>query len=574
MIIRNLSISLLSWLLGSILALYFRYESNVPVVVNKSFLSSFIFFFLIFILISEVDKIFFGGSQNLTFEEFLSNTRKFLLTGVTCSLIISTFSTFSLPKSYPILSAILSLGIFLSTEKILRIFGQHFNLISRKIPVAIYGAGAQGKLLIEKILNDSKTNWFPTLIIDDFLDTSIKKINGVKLVNGNNLSNSLTEFKVSILIVSFSKISSKKLQELKSICDSKKIELLIIPPIKAITGNEFNLQDIRMPSREELIGKTLLNLDLREVSKLIANKIVLITGAGGSIGSELTRQVINFSPKQLFLLDRDESALLDANLSISNNGSIAQDQLILADIRDDESMNSIFARIRPQIVFHAAALKHLTLLENFPAEAVKTNIIGTINLLNASVKTNVETFINISTDKAADPISILGKTKLFAEKITTQFGQTNSSYRYFSVRFGNVFASRGSVLHTFQRQIQTGGPVTITTPGVTRFFMTIEDAVHLVLKSATKAKTGETYILNMGEPILIEEIAKKLIEASGKPIEITFNKLRKGEKLHEVLVGHTEKLIDSSDSEIFVVRSEPLNLNYNNLNYMDLVKLI
>ena len=565
---------LISWILGAYFALYFRFESDIPDSALAVFPATVVFYLLIFLAISEADRLLFGRFESLTFEEFFSLTRRFIFTGLATFFVFSYFNSFNLPRSYPILTSILSLGSQLAQEKLLRFIKQQSNFSSRKVPIAIYGGGEQGKLLIQKILKDPTTSWYPKVIIDDKLNKSIKKLNGIKLEPGDNLELVINKYKVSVLIISFTKISSVKLREIKSLCDKLKVELQIIPPIKAITGKDFSLLDIRVPSTEELIGKLSINLDLDQVKQLIFNKTVLITGAGGSIGSELARQVVNFSPKKVFLLDRDESALLQVNLSISNQGSLEQENLILADIRDVEKVRQVLRTIKPDIVFHAAALKHLSLLENFPEEAVKTNIIGTLNLLKESKDSKVGVFVNISTDKAADPISVLGKSKFYAEQATTFFGQVDPEFRYFSVRFGNVFGSRGSVLHTFDQQIKSGGPVTITARGVTRFFMTIEDAVHLVLKAATRAKTGETLILNMGDSIEIEEIAKKLIKSSGKPIEITYGNLRKGEKLHEQLIGIKEKIISSSDSEIFTIESSPNNLNFKDLMFEDFLNLI
>jgi FlaA1/EpsC-like NDP-sugar epimerase len=564
----------ISWTLGAYFALYFRFETDIPDSALSIFPATVVFFLLIFLAISEADRLLFGRFESLTFEEFFSLTRRFIFTGAVTAFILSYFNSFNLPRSYPVLTSILSLGTQLALEKLSRFVKQQSNFSNRKVPIAIYGGGEQGKLLVQKILKDSTTSWYPKVIIDDNLNKSIKRINGIKLEPGDNLEFIINKYKISVLIVSFTKISGAKLQEIKSLCDKLKVELQIIPPIKAITGKDFSLLDIRAPSTEELIGKLSINLDLDEVKRLIINKTVLITGAGGSIGSELARQVVNFSPKKLYLLDRDESALLQVNLSISNQGSLEQDQLILADIRDVGKVKQVLQNVKPDLVFHAAALKHLSLLENFPEEAVKTNIVGTLNLLKESVDSKVSVFVNISTDKAADPISVLGKSKLYAEQATTFFGQDNPEFRYFSVRFGNVFGSRGSVLHTFDQQIKSGGPVTITARGVTRFFMTIEDAVHLVLKAATRAKTGETLILNMGNSILIEKIAKKLIESSGKTIEITYGKLRKGEKLHEQLIGIKEKIMGSSDSEIFTIESSPNDLNFKDLMFEDFLNLI
>jgi FlaA1/EpsC-like NDP-sugar epimerase len=250
-------------------------------------------------------------------------------------------------------------------------------------------------------------------------------------------------------------------------------------------------------------------------------------------------------------------------------------KLVLADIRDEARISDLLAMIKPQIIFHAAALKHLNILEMYPEEAFKTNVIGTNTLLNEAAKNRVMTFINISTDKAADPISVLGKTKLLAEKLTAGYQSNNEdkNIKYLSVRFGNVFGSRGSVLHTFLKQIEQGGPVTITDPMVKRYFMTIEDAVHLVLRAATQGESGDTLILRMGDPVSIMDIANKLIKSSGKEIKLQFTSLRPGEKLNELLVGKNEKILESNHSEIMRVKVDPISWENSPKSCQELIKI-
>jgi FlaA1/EpsC-like NDP-sugar epimerase len=266
---------------------------------------------------------------------------------------------------------------------------------------------------------------------------------------------------------------------------------------------------------------------------------VLVTGAGGSIGSELCRQISKFGPAKLIMLDRDETGLQLAQLGVSGHGLLDTKDIMLADIREPEVLNEIFKRVRPDVVFHAAALKHLPVLEQFPEEAWKTNVLGTLNVLRASQAVGVGTFINISTDKAADPTSVLGKSKKLAERLTSWFANEQNA-SYLSVRFGNVLGSRGSMLPTFTSLIQKGGPITVTHPDVTRFFMTIPEACQLVLQAGAIGRPQDVLILDMGEPVKILDIANKMIQISGKKIEVVFTGLRQGEKLDEDLYGMSE----------------------------------
>lgn len=288
----------------------------------------------------------------------------------------------------------------------------------------------------------------------------------------------------------------------------------------------------------------------------------MVTGAGGSIGSELCRQLSRFRPSEIMMLDRDESGLHSVQLSINDQALLDGDDTILASIRDRESIEEIFLRRRPEIVFHAAALKHMPLLEKYPLEALKTNVLGTMNLLEAARLAGVETFVNISTDKAANPTSALGASKRLAERATAAAAARAPQSKYVSVRFGNVLGSRGSVLTVFEKQVRDGGPVTVTDPEVDRFFMTIPEACQLVLQASVVGETGQTLVLDMGEPIKIADVARTLIEQSGKQIEIVYTGLRANEKLSEDLFDRTETpLFGAKHEALSEVRVSPLEVD-------------
>ena len=556
----NFILYLFVWTISSILAILFRYDFKLSVDVAVKILPSLFLFILTFYIIGYLDRKMFGLPSKSSFEEFFSFSRKFLITGFVCFIFLLIYPSFILPKSYPILTSILSLGFYEIVNKLAKFYYQKILIKNSSITVAIYGAGMQGQLLLQKILNDQTLDWKPIVIFDDNSNLKITRLNGIKVVTDVSLPTLFKKYNLKILIVSFSQISNIKLQEIQEICNIHDVQLLIISPIKAITGKEFSISDIRKPTQEELIGKSSIKADYNFVKAFISGKVVLVTGAGGSIGSELARQINSFNPQELYLLDRDESGLLEVSLSLNIHDGRMPPKLVLADIRDEVRISDLIAKIKPQIIFHAAALKHLNILEMYPEEAFKTNVIGTNTLLKESSRNGVMTFINISTDKAADPISVLGKSKLLAEKLTAGYSSSNNDTetRFLSVRFGNVFGSRGSVIHTFLKQIEQGGPVTITDPMVKRYFMTIEDAVHLVLRAATQGESGDTLILKMGDPVPIIDIANKLIISSGKEIKLRFTSLRPGEKLNEVLVGENEHILESDFSEIMRVKVEPI----------------
>lgn len=289
----------------------------------------------------------------------------------------------------------------------------------------------------------------------------------------------------------------------------------------------------------------------------VTGRRVVVTGAGGSIGSELCRQIARFGPAELIMLDRDETGLQTTQLSVEGNGLLENHNVVLCNIRDAAAVDALFRERMPEVVFHTAALKHLPLLQRYPNEGWKTNVLGTRNLLRAAQAVGVATFVNVSTDKAADPTSVLGHTKHLAERLTA-WAAEQSGLRYLSVRFGNVIGSRGSMLPTFQTLIEAGGPLTVTHPDITRYFMTIPEACQLVIQAGGIGRPGEVLILDMGEPVRILDIAERMIQMSGKPIEIVFTGLRPGEKMHEDLVASTEHLERPFHPMISHAKVEPL----------------
>jgi FlaA1/EpsC-like NDP-sugar epimerase len=308
----------------------------------------------------------------------------------------------------------------------------------------------------------------------------------------------------------------------------------------------------------DLLGRHEVDTDVDSIAGYVTGKRVLVTGAGGSIGSELSRQLYRFAPASLILLDRDESALHAVQLSIEGRALLDSRNLVVCDIRDVDRIDQVFDEHEPEVVFHAAALKHLPLLQMHPEEALKTNVWGTQVLVDASLRTGVERFVNISTDKAADPCSVLGYSKRLAERLTAAAANHGDGV-FLSVRFGNVLGSRGSVLTAFSSQIDAGGPVTVTDPEVTRYFMTVEEAVQLVIQAGAVGRDGEALVLDMGEPVRIDDVARRLIAESDRPIEVVYTGLREGEKLHEVLFGPGEQGTSPCHPRISHVPVPPLS---------------
>jgi len=404
-------------------------------------------------------------------------------------------------------------------------------------PTLIFGAGRLANHLVRRMLTDPASPYLPVGLIDDDRTRSSLRIEGVRVLGTRqDLVAAAERSGAKAIIIGIAKADAPLLQDVTDRAAEAGLRVMVLPLLDEILEGKSRLGDVRDIAIEDIIGRHPVDTQVESIAGYLAGKRVLVTGAGGSIGSELCRQIAKFGPAELIMLDRDETGLQQSQLSISGNGLLDTKEVVLADIRDPEALRAIFADRRPEVVFHAAALKHLPMLEQYPDEAWKTNVLGTQNVLDASKAVGVTTFVNISTDKAANPTSVLGHSKRLAERLTAWTADETGA-RYLSVRFGNVLGSRGSMLPVFTSLIEAGGPLTITHPDVTRFFMTIPEACHLVVQAGGIGSPSEVLILDMGEPVRILDIAERMIAMSGRDIGIVYTGLREGEKMHEELVG-------------------------------------
>lgn len=407
--------------------------------------------------------------------------------------------------------------------------------------VVVFGAGYLGTFLVHRMMQDPSSEFLPVALIDDDPAKKHLRISSVPVMGTlHDVAQVLESTRSAVLIVAISDVEPRLMRRVSDAVAGTNTRVMTVPPITdMLTGSKQSV-DLRDIAMEDLIGRRPVDIHVDAIAGYVTGKRVLVTGAGGSIGSELCRQLVGFEPAELIMLDRDETGLQSTQISITGRGLLDGNDTVLADIRDTESLEHIFERRQPEVVFHAAALKHVSLLEQFPDEAWKTNVMGTLNVLNAAAKVDVDVFVNVSTDKAANPTTALGHSKRVAEKLTAWMaGQTGK--RYASVRFGNVFGSRGSMLPLFAEQIRQGGPITVTHADATRYFMTIPEACQLVIQAGAIASGGEVLILDMGEPVRILDVAERLRAMSGREdVEIVITGLRHGEKLHEDLIGAGE----------------------------------
>jgi len=424
-------------------------------------------------------------------------------------------------------------------------------------PVLLFGAGDAGQQLVRSMLNDPTGRYLPVGVLDDDPAKRNLRIRGVSVLGGRrDLPAAVAQTGAGTVIFAVSNADGAFVRDVRRIALRAGTEFKVLPSVSELLDGRVGVADVRDVRITDLLGRHQIETDLGAIAGYLTGKRVLVTGAGGSIGSELCRQIKRFAPAELMMLDRDESALHALQLSLHGRAVLDSPELILADLRDAETIRKILADRQPQVIFHAAALKHVTLLETHPGEAVKSNVWGTQTVLEAAH--GVERFVNISTDKAANPASVLGYSKRITERLTAH-AATRYNGTFLNVRFGNVLGSRGSVLTAFSAQIAAGGPITVTDPDVTRYFMTVQEAVQLVIQAAAIGRDGEALVLEMGKPVRIAEVARQMVEQAARPCDIVYTGLAPGEKLHEELFGAGERDVRPLHPLISHVEVPPLD---------------
>jgi len=429
----------------------------------------------------------------------------------------------------------------------------------------IVGAGDAGEQILRNMLSSAKNNYYPVGFVDDSNIKQGVKIHGLKVLGKiSDLPRIIVNSEIRQLIIALPSASNKVIKqavELGRSAGLKKIK--IAPPMNEIIRGEVSLKNLKDVGVEDLLGRDPVGLDKKQIENFIKDNVVLITGAAGSIGSELTRQVAKFRPSKLVLLDQDETGIFAIAKEMQDKFPMLQMPSLIADIRDKEKMDAVFKEFHPQIVFHAAAYKHVPLMELQPDEAVKNNVFGTEILADISAEHGVEKFIFISTDKAVNPTSVMGATKRAGEMICQEHNQAGGA-KFISVRFGNVLNSRGSVIPIFREQIRKGGPVEVTDPEMKRYFMLTSEACLLVMQAGAMGQGGEVFVLDMGKPVKILDLAREMIKLSGfepdKDIAIVFVGIRPGEKLFEEILTAEEGTVVTENQKIFMAKLSQINV--------------
>ncbi|WP_036822765.1 nucleoside-diphosphate sugar epimerase/dehydratase [Polaribacter sp. Hel1_85] len=500
-------------------------------------------------------------------------------------------TNFTIPKSIILIHYLVSVFVLIISRYVFKAF---YEVISTELNTVtnalIYGAGDSGIITYGALNRERKENYQILGFIDDDKNKVNKKIDRIKIYDFSKINKEFIEKnEINEVIISIQKIKPSRLLEITDKLLALNLKVKIVPPLSKWIEGDLQANQIKQINIEDLLDRAPIIIDNPIVQREVNDKVILVSGAAGSIGSEISRQLSLYTCKLIVLIDQAESPLYDLQQELIQNG-VTNFVAIVSDVRDRHKMSRIFKKYKPQRVFHAAAYKHVPLMEKSPYEAIKVNVFGTKNLVDLSVENDIERFVMVSTDKAVNPTNVMGASKRIAELYISCVSKLSKKTKFTTTRFGNVLGSNGSVIPLFKRQIENGGPLTVTHKEITRYFMTIPEACSLVLEAGTMGKGGEIYIFDMGKSVKIFEIAKRMIYLSGlrypEDIDIKITGLRPGEKLYEELLADGENTIKTYHEKIMIaktqklddsivkVKIDDLSLNFNKLNNSDLVKLM
>lgn len=554
--IIDIGIIMVAYLIG----FYLRFSTTIP----QDYINMFKIYAPIIVIIYLVSFYFFKLYESLwtiaSIDEVLLGVAGCVVGGL-CNLILMMFLNHRIPIQVTIIAGILNILFILGYRMSLRVYRRlviKFNMrySTNNKRVLIVGAGWGANMVLRDMVRHPELKYKPVALVDDSIYKKGTYISGVKVLgNRNDIPNIVQEKAIDMIVIAIPSLEGESKKELIKICNSTKVNVKIIPGVYELIDNKVSLNKMRDVDLKDLLGREQIKLDHEGISDYLTNKVVLVTGGGGSIGSELCRQIAKFKPKELLILDIYENNAYDLQNELFRKFPDLNQKVFIASVRDRRRLEQIFKDYKPEVVFHAAAHKHVPLMEFNPTEAIKNNVFGTLNVAECANKYEVNRFVLISTDKAVNPTNIMGATKRICEMIIQAIDKTSKT-EYVAVRFGNVLGSNGSVIPLFKKQIAEGGPVTVTNKYITRYFMLIPEAAQLVLQAGAYARGGEIFVLDMGSPVRIYDLACDLIRLSGyEPnvdMKIEVTGLRPGEKLYEELLMAEEGLQNTRHEKIFV----------------------
>lgn len=574
-------------LLLSVFTLFFayllRFNFKIPAIEIQLLPQALLCILIIRLITYTVFKVYAGIVRYTSTEDAV---RIFLVVFLGSSLvaivnIISFYfinNRYIVPFSIIIIDFVLTLMVLLGYRVLIKLaFLEVLSPNRLKKRVLIYGAGEAGIITKRALDRDAGTKYKVVGFIDDDTKKSGKTIEGVPIFDSSMLQTIINEREVEHLILAIQNIEAERKKQIIETCLHYNISVLNVPPVNRWINGELSFKQIRNVRIEDLLEREVIQLDNSELINQLNNKTILITGAAGSIGSEIVRQLINYTPKRLVLLDNAETPLYQIDLEIDKYRKSIEIEIVMGDIRNASRMERLFSHFKPEIVYHAAAYKHVPMMENNPAEAVFTNINGTKIIADLALTHKVSRFVFVSTDKAVNPTNVMGASKRIAEIYIQSLNILNQT-RFITTRFGNVLGSNGSVIPLFKKQIENGMPLTVTHPEVTRYFMTIPEACQLVLEAGAMGKGGEIFIFDMGKSVKILDLAKRMIQLSGlelgKDISIVFTGLRPGEKLYEELLNNQENTIPTYHPRILIAKVREYQSDDVNQNIHELLELL
>ena len=461
-----------------------------------------------------------------------------------------------IPQSVIIIDALCTMFVMIASRLAVKaIYFERKNPDRKITHVLIYGAGESGIITKRTLERDADVKYKVMGFIDDNSKKKGRSLEGVFIYPSEKLAELIQEKHIDTVIISILNIAAGRKNEIIESCLQLQVKVLSVPPASKWIKGELSLNQLKTVQIEQLLERDAITLDVSLIEQQLQHKIILVTGAAGSIGSELVRQILRFNPKKVILLDNAESPLHEMELELTEKYPAHSFEIVMGDIRRSDRMRNVFNTFKPQLVYHAAAYKHVPMMENNPSESILTNVLGTKITADMAVEFNVEKFVLISTDKAVNPTNVMGASKRIAEMYTQSLGK-KSTVKFITTRFGNVLGSNGSVIPRFKKQIEQGGPITVTHPEITRYFMTIAEACQLVLEAGCMGIGGEIFVFDMGKQVKIVDLARKMIQLSGlsegRDIEIVFSGLRPGEKLYEELLASAENTLPTHHPQILI----------------------